>query len=173
MEETNGASSESAPQSKFRIWIDADACPVAIKEILYRAAKRLKIETVLVANQKISIPHSDLFRLVLVPSGADKADQKIVELMGKGDIVVTADIPLASLAIGRGGVAVGPRGELFDENSIGERLAVRNMMDQMRASGIETRGPKPLNSKDVQAFANVLDRILTKSINSNKESNKA
>lgn len=166
MTDNSDESSKKNINPKIKIWIDADACPLAIKEVLFRAATRLQIETILVANQNIHMPSSDLFQMVLVPSGADKADLKIVELMGRGDIVITADIPLASLAIERGGVALGPRGELFDDDSIGERLAVRNMMDQMRSAGIETRGPKPLNQKDVQAFANVLDRILTKALKS-------
>ena len=146
----------------FKMWVDADACPTALKHILFRAAKRLNIETVLVANGHMRIPASELFSLILVPSGADKADKKIVDLLQAGDLVITGDIPLAADVVKNGGIALGTRGELFDENSIGERLAMRNVMDQVRASGVETGGPKPLNNKDIQAFANQLDRILTK-----------
>jgi len=152
----------SESKHNFKIWVDADACPIALKDILFRAARRLNIQTMLVANAQMRIPASELFSLILVPSGADKADKKIVELLKAGDLVITGDIPLAADVVKNGGIALGTRGELFDENSIGERLAMRNVMDQVRASGIETGGPKPLNNQDVQAFANQLDRILTK-----------
>ena len=155
------AESELAP---FKIWIDADACPVALKEIVFKAAKRLRIQTFLVANAQVRIPTSELFSQILVPSGADKADKKIVEQMGATDLVITADIPLAAEVVKKGGTAIGPRGEAFDDHTIGERLAVRNMMEQVRAAGVETGGPKPLNQKDIQAFANPLDRLLTRKL---------
>ncbi len=154
------ASEQTKP--KFKIWVDADACPSVLRDILFRAAQRLGIEMVLVANGSMRIPPSDLFRLLLVPAGADKADKKIVQLLRPGDVVITGDIPLAADVVKKGGISLGTRGELFDENTVGERLAMRNIMDQIRASGADTGGPKPLNNKDVQAFANQLDRILTK-----------
>jgi uncharacterized protein YaiI (UPF0178 family) len=147
--------------SKFKIWVDADACPAVLRDILFRAAERLRLEIILVGNASLRLPRSELFRMVLVPSGADKADKKIVQLVKPGDLVITADIPLAADVVRKGGIALGMRGELFDQNSIGERLAIRNMLDQIRATGVDTGGPKPLNNKDVQAFANQLDRLLT------------
>ena len=154
--------SELAP---FKIWIDADACPVALKEIVFKAAKRLRIQTVLVSNAQVRIPSSELFSQILVPSGADKADKKIIEKMEASDLVITADVPLAAEVVKKGGMAIGPRGEAFDDRTIGERLAVRNMMEQVRAAGVETGGPKPLSQKDIQAFANQLDRMLTRKSN--------
>jgi len=149
-------------RTSFQIWMDADACPIAIREILFRAANRLDLAMTLVANAKMWIPASERFSLILVPSGADQADKKIIELMNVGDLVITADVPLAAEVVKKGGIALGSRGELFDDNSIGERLAPRNVMDEIRASGFETGGPKPLNNKDLQLFANQLDRLLTK-----------
>ena len=114
-----------------------------------------------VANQSIALPQSPLFNLVLVSDGADVADDLIVERMSKHDIVITQDIPLASRVVEKQGFAIGPRGETFDDNSVHSRLASRNLMEQFRSAGQETRGPKPLNKKDVQAFANALDRTIT------------
>jgi uncharacterized protein YaiI (UPF0178 family) len=144
------------------IWVDADACPAAIKEILFRTAKRLKVETVLVANGGMRIPKSPFIRLLTVPHGADEADHRIIELMNRDDLVVTGDIPLASRVVEKGGIAIGTRGQLYDEASVHGRLATRNLMEQLRSAGVETGGPKPLDSKDVQAFANQLDKILTR-----------
>ncbi|QEG21722.1 YaiI/YqxD family protein [Mariniblastus fucicola] len=143
------------------IWIDADACPGDIKEVIYRASKRLKIKVVLVANQSIWTPESNLITSITVRDGADIADNTIVEKMSPEDIVVTGDIPLAARVVEKGGIAIGTRGELFDEGSIQSRLATRNLMEQFRAAGMETKGPKPMSQKDVQAFANQLDRLLT------------
>lgn len=144
------------------IWIDADACPTDIKEVIYRSSKRLNIKVVLVANQSVRTPDSKLISAITVRDGADIADNMIVEKMVSGDIVVTGDIPLAARVVEKNGVAIGTRGELFDESSIQSRLATRNLMEQFRAAGMETSGPKPLSQKDVQAFANQLDRLLTK-----------
>ncbi len=143
------------------IWVDADACPGAIKDVLYKTAKRMDIEVVLVANQPMHIPRSDLIHLITVPHGADEADDKIVEMMQVGDIVVTSDIPLAARVVEKSGIAIGHRGEVFDDNTVHSRLAARNMMDQLRSAGVETSGPSPLGQKDVQIFANALDRTLT------------
>ncbi|MDH5378610.1 MAG: YaiI/YqxD family protein [Gammaproteobacteria bacterium] len=144
----------------MKIWVDADACPVVIKEILYRAATRTRTLATFVANQSLSVPKSPFLKTLRVPSGFDIADNEIVKQVQAGDLVVTADIPLASEVINKGGHALNPRGELYNANSIGERLAIRDFMDTMRASGIQTGGPPPLNQKDKQAFANNLDRLL-------------
>ncbi|MDG2221773.1 MAG: YaiI/YqxD family protein [Rubripirellula sp.] len=146
----------------MKIWIDADACPVAIREILFRTAERLRIETTLVANQSIAIVKSEFIRRVTVRDGADIADDRIVELMQPGDLVITGDIPLAARVVEKDGVAISSRGELFDDKSVHERLAARNLMEQFRSAGFETGGPKPLSQKDVQIFANQLDRSLTR-----------
>jgi uncharacterized protein YaiI (UPF0178 family) len=150
------------PSNSLKLWIDADACPVAIKEILFRVADRRQIETTLVANQSIAIPQSNFVRRVTVRDGADVADNAIVELMQPGDVVITGDIPLAARVVDKAGVAISPLGELYDDKSVHERLATRNLMEQFRSAGVETAGPKPLNQKDVQTFANQLDRLLTR-----------
>ncbi len=155
---TNSAGNEPA----IHIWIDADACPVSIRQILYKTGKRLGLPITLVANSEMRIPPSKLIDLIVVPHGADVADQKIVELMSPGDLVLTADIPLAAAVVKKGGIAIGSRGELFDENSVHGRLASRNLLDQLRSSGVQTGGPKPLSQKDIQTFANALDRTLTR-----------
>ena len=160
---------DTNPSSKMKIWIDADACPVAIREILFRTAERLRIETTLVANQSIAIAKSAFIRRVTVRDGADMADDRIVELMQRGDLVITNDIPLASRVVEKEGVAISPRGELFDDKSVHERLAARNLMEQFRSAGFETGGPKPLSQKDVQTFANQLDRSLTRMLQRNKD----
>lgn len=147
------------------LWVDADACPVAVKELLFRTALRLQIETTLVANQSISIPKSNLIRRVTVQDGADIADNLIVDQMAAGDVVITADIPLAARVVEKGGIAIGTRGELFDDGTVHGRLATRNLMEQFRAAGMETNGPKPQNQKNLQTFANQLDRTLTKVLN--------
>ena len=152
----------SQPSHPLRLWIDADACPKAIKDILFRVADRRRIQTTLVANQSIGIPASEYVQRVTVRDGADVADNAIVELMQSGDVVVTGDIPLAARVVEKNGFAISPRGDLYDDKSVHERLATRNLMEQFRSAGVETSGPKPLNPKDVQAFANQLDRLLTR-----------
>lgn len=144
------------------IWIDADACPNMIKEIVFRAAERLKVETVLVANQPLRVPPSTLLRAVQVPQGFDGADKHIVASMSAGDLVITADIPLAANVIGKGGLALNPRGELYTKENIRERLSLRNFMDELRGGGVNTGGPAPLGVKDKQLFANGLDATLAK-----------
>ena len=153
---------QNSPKHPLRIWVDADGCPKAIKDILFRTSKRLQVELILVANQTIRIPTSDLIQIITVRDGADIADRKIVELMQAGDIVITGDIPLAALVVGKGGVAIGTRGELYDDDSVTSRLASRNLMEQLRSAGVETSGPKPQSQKDVQTFSNQLDRTLTR-----------
>jgi len=146
----------------FHIWVDADACPLEIKTILFRSAQRRRVPTTLVANQSLRVPDSVYLRMLVVPHGLDAADQAIADSMQPGDLVITADIPLAAQVVAQGGLAIGPRGELFDENQVQARLASRNLMDHLRSSGLETSGPRPISGKDVQAFANQLDRVLTR-----------
>lgn len=146
----------------MQIWVDADACPRVIKDILYRAAERKKVQLTLVANQPLQTPASPLIKSMVVEAGFDVADDKIVEQLQPGDLVVTADIPLAAAAIKKSGYALNPRGEFYTEDNIHERLAVRNMLDELRGCGIETGGPAAFSSCDKQAFANQLDRFLAR-----------
>ncbi len=146
----------------MNIWVDADACPVVIKEILYRAANRTQTQTTLVANQMLRVPPSPWIRALQVPGGFDVADQRIVQEARSGDLVITADIPLAAQVIANGVAVIDPRGELLDAGNIQERLTMRNFMDGLRSSGIETGGPPSLSNADRQAFANQLDRLLAK-----------
>lgn len=148
----------------MKIWVDADACPGEIKELLFRAAKRTETHTTLVANQPMRTPPSEFIDNLSVPSGLNVADQRIVELLEPGDLVITADIPLAADAIAKGGEALNPRGELYTKINIGERLASRNLLDELRGEGLITGGPSNFNAKDRQAFANQLDRWLTAAI---------
>ncbi len=146
-----------------RIWVDADACPVVIKEILFRAADRTQVLVTLVANQAIQVPRSRFIKTVQVSSGFDVADNEIVKRMAAGDLVITADIPLAAEAIEKGGLALSPRGELHTAEDIGARLNMRDFMDTMRSSGVEVGGgPPPLSQSDRMAFANRLDAWLAK-----------
>ncbi len=144
----------------MQIWVDADACPKVIKEILFRAAQRVRVPLVLVANSPLRTPPSPLIRTLRVGAGFDVADQEIVRRVESEDLVVTADIPLAAEVIKRGGHALNPRGEFYTPDNIQERLAIRNMMDELRGVGVETGGPAALNQGDRQAFANQLDRFL-------------
>jgi uncharacterized protein YaiI (UPF0178 family) len=146
----------------MQVWVDADACPGEIKELLFRAAKRRKVKVTLVANQYMHAPKSDYIDSILVQSGMNIADRRIVELVEPGDLVVTADIPLAADVVAKGGQALNPRGELYTDNNVGERLTVRNMLDELRGGGQITGGPANFSAKDKQAFANQLDRWLTK-----------
>ncbi len=145
------------------IWVDADACPKVIKEILYRAAGRVGIELVLVANQPLRVPRSRHIRAVRVSAGFDVADQHIVQHARAGDLVITADIPLAAEAIAKGCLALNPRGERYDADNIRQRLNMRDFMDSLRSSGIDTGGPAALGLAQRQAFANQLDRFLAAS----------
>jgi len=146
----------------MKIWVDADACPKPIKEILFRVAERVQIQVTLVANHPLPTPKSRFVNAVQVPAGFDIADNKIVQELSEGDLVITADIPLASEVIAKGGHALNPRGELYTQDTIRERLTMRDFMDTLRSSGIQTGGPAALNQADRQAFANQLDRFLTK-----------
>ncbi len=146
----------------MQIWVDADACPKVIKDILFRAAERLQIQLTLVANKLLYCPPSRVIRAMQVPAGFDMADNKIAQLVEPGDLVVTADIPLAANVIARGGHALDPRGELYTKDTIQERLTMRNFMDGLRVSGVETGGPPTLSQRDRQVFANQLDKLLAK-----------
>lgn len=143
-----------------QIWVDADACPNVIKEILFRAADRVGVPLILVANQTIQVPGSRFIRSIQVSAGFDVADNHILQQAEKGDLVITADIPLAAELIEKGCFALNPRGELYTENNIRQRLNIRDFMDTMRGSGVDTGGPPPLSLADRQAFANQLDRLL-------------
>ena len=144
----------------MQIWVDADACPQAIKEILFRAAERTQVLTTLVANTLLRTPPSAFVRSVRVARGFDVADHRIVQEMQPGDLVITADIPLAAEVITRGGHALGPRGELYSEDNVHDRLALRNLMQELRSNGTIVGGPAPLGASDRQRFANRLDRWL-------------
>ena len=146
----------------MQIWVDADACPTVIKDILFRVAERRQILTVLVANQLLRTPPSRYIRAIQVPAGFDVADAHIVEQVAPGDLVITADIPLASFVIERGAHALNPRGEMYTVENIRERLGMRNFMEELRGSGVNTGGPPAFNQADRQAFANQLDRFLAK-----------
>ena len=146
----------------MQIWVDADACPNIIKEILFRAADRVGISLTLVANKPLRIPSSPHIRTLQVPAGADVADNKIAAEMEPGDLVITADIPLAADVLQRGGVALDPRGGQYTRDNIEESLTMRKFMEELRSGGIDTGGPPRLSQSDRQAFANQLDRILTR-----------
>jgi len=146
----------------MKIWVDADACPIAIKEVLYRAANRAKVSVTLIANQMLRVPPSPWIRALQVPAGFDVADQRIVQEAAAGDLVITSDIPLASQVIAKGALVLDSRGELMDQGNIEGRLTMRNFMEGLRNSGVDTGGPSGLSKSDVQAFANQLDRMLAK-----------
>ena len=146
----------------MQIWVDADACPKVIKDILFRAAERVKVLTTLVANQPISTPPSPYIKSLRVSPGFDVADNEIVKRVETGDLVITADIPLAAEVIEKGGHALNPRGEFYSTANIKARLNMRDFMDTLRGSGINTGGPPALSQRDRQAFANELDRFLAK-----------
>ncbi len=146
----------------MRIWVDADACPNVIKDILFRAAQRRGFDLILVANQALRTPPGANIRSVQVQAGFDVADNHIAQALSAGDLVITADIPLAAEVIAKGGHALNPRGEFYTPDSIKERLAMRNLMTELRDSGMQTGGPASLGQRDRQAFANGLDRFLAR-----------
>jgi uncharacterized protein YaiI (UPF0178 family) len=149
----------------MQIWIDADACPRPIKDILFRAAERRKPMLILVANQPLQTPASHYIKTIQVAAGFDVADNHIAQAVHAGDLVITADIPLAAAVIEKGAHALNPRGELYTEGNIKARLSMRNFMDELRGSGVNTGGPAPLSQSDRQAFANQLDRFLAQHLN--------
>ncbi len=148
----------------MKIWVDADACPVVIKDILFRAAERTEVQLTLVANQPVRIPPSRCIRFLQVASGFDVADNEIVKRLEAGDLVITSDIPLAADVIEKGGCALSPRGELYSVDNIRARLNMRDFMDTLRASGINTGGPPTLSQSDRKSFANELDKLLTRHV---------
>lgn len=150
----------------MKIWVDADACPKVIKEILYRAAERVKCQLVLIANQSLSIPKSPYIKAIRVATGFDVADNYIVQQVSNDDLVITADIPLAAEVLAKGAHALNPRGEVYDPNTIKQKLTMRDFMDEMRGSGVMTGGPPPLSQTERREFANALDRFLS-SFNTN------
>jgi uncharacterized protein YaiI (UPF0178 family) len=150
----------------MQIWVDADACPAVIKETLYRASKRTGVQLTLVANQALAVPKSPNIRAVQVPRGFDVADSEIVTRSESGDLVITSDIPLAAEVIEKGAHALSPRGEMYSPETIRERLTMRDLMDTLRASGIETGGPQALSQADRQRFANALDTFLARNLQS-------
>lgn len=146
----------------MKIWVDADACPGVIKDILFRAAERTGVQLTLVANHSIPVPKSRHIKFLQVRSGFDVADNEIVKRLDAGDLVITADIPLAADVIDKGGYALNPRGELYTANNIRARLNMRDFMDTLRASGVDTGGPPALSQGDRKSFANHLDKLLTR-----------
>lgn len=146
----------------MKIWVDADACPVVIKEILYKAAERTQIQLTLVANNHFRIPKSSFIKFLQVKHGQDVADNEIANKLESGDLVITSDIPLAARVVEKGGRALNPRGEVYSEENIKERLSTRDFLDSLRSSGVETGGPSALGPRDKQAFANSLDQLLRK-----------
>jgi uncharacterized protein YaiI (UPF0178 family) len=144
-----------------QIWVDADACPQVIKDILYRAAARAQVMTTLIANMPLRTPPSPFIKTVRVPKGFDVADHYIVQQLQPGDLVITADIPLAAEVVKRGAHALDPRGDRYSEDNVNERLAMRNLMQELRSTGENIGGPPAFGSSDRQRFANQLDRFLT------------
>ena len=147
----------------MQIWVDADACPGAIKDILFRAADRVQVRVTLVANRNLATPRSPWVRCLRVAHGFDVADREIVDQVAEGDLVVTADIPLAADVVSRGATALNPRGELYTEDNVREALAVRDLMDELRSAGMPTSGPAAFSQADRRRFADQLDRWLARS----------
>jgi uncharacterized protein len=146
----------------MQVLVDADACPAVIKDMLFRAARRAEVKVTLVANQYLRTPPSPFISAIQVPAGIDAADARIVELAASGDLVITADIPLAAAVIDKGAHALDPRGNWFTPENIRERLTMRDVMDQLRSTGIDTGGPAPFSARDSKTFAGQLDRFLAR-----------
>lgn len=162
-EQVEGADVEQEQEEPLpKIWVDADGCPRACKEIIFRAAARLELETVLVANRPLATPKSVYVSSIVVSSGMDVADDWIAERVDERDIVITADIPLAARIVERGATGISPHGQVYTEENVRERLSVRDFMHELREQGVQTGGPPPFGPRDKQNFANALDRILTR-----------
>ncbi|MCB1750024.1 MAG: YaiI/YqxD family protein [Gammaproteobacteria bacterium] len=146
----------------MKIWVDADACPGAVKEVIFRAAERRRVETVLVANHAVPVPPSPWIRALKVADGFDVADNAIVAAVAANDLVVTADIPLAAEVLAKGAHALNPRGEVYDDDTIRQKRAMRDFMDTMRSSGVHSGGPPPFGARDKKAFADAFDRLLAR-----------
>lgn len=149
----------------MHIWVDADACPNVIKDVLFKTATRRKIHMTLVANMQLSVPPSPLFNMIRVSEGFDEADKEIARLVEPGDLVITADIPLAAAIVDKGATGLNPRGELYTEENVKGLLRMRNLMEELRSGGIVSGGPAPIGPKDKQEFTNQLDRFLTRYAN--------
>jgi len=147
--------------AELKIWVDSDACPRAVKDIIFRVSSRLGVPVCLVANVYMAVPPSQLITSIQVEKGADIADMYIFENVTETDLVITADIPLAARVVEKGATAINPRGEVYSEENVGERLSMRDFLQGLRDSGVETGGPKPFGPKDKERFANSIDRILT------------
>lgn len=145
----------------MKIWVDADACPKVIKEILFRAAKRVCVDVIFVSNQFLRVPESEFIQTVQVSEGFDVADEYIIQKVQSGDLVITADIPLASYVVKKNAQALNPRGQLYTMDNIQEALSMRNFMDNLRYAGIKTDGPSAMSMKDRENFANQLDRMIS------------
>ena len=156
----------------MKIWIDADACPGVIKQLVFRASARLHIEVCLVANRMISVPQSPLITVVRVAQEFNGADTYIVQEVAPDDLVITADLPLAAAVVQKGAMAINPRGELYSEENVGARLAVRNLMQDLRARGLVQGGPAPLSETDRRKFATTFNNLLTKKLQSRREPEK-
>jgi uncharacterized protein len=152
------------------VWVDADACPAQIKEILFRAAERVKVQTVLVANHALRVPRSQFVKAVQVERGFDVADARILSKVSPGDLVVTADVPLAAQVVAAHAFALNPRGTLYTKDNVKDHLARRDFMDALRSTGEITRGPAALSKTDLQAFANGLDRFLQQNVQAERDS---
>ncbi len=146
----------------MKIWIDADACPKAVKELVFRTSERLKLAVVLVADRQVGRPHSPLVSMIVVPKDMDSADKYIADKLEPGDLVITADLPLAGAVVERGATGLDPRGELYTEQNVGERVSMRDFFTSLRDAGEELGGPPPYSKKDKARFAAALDRFLTK-----------
>lgn len=145
----------------MKIWVDADACPRMIKEVIFKVSARLKLNVILVANNQMNYPASELVSFIKVDQGADKADLYITENVENDDVVITADIPLASNVVQKNAYAINPRGEIYTRENVSERLSVRDFMQDLRDNGMSTEGPRPFDQKDKQNFNNAFDRLLT------------
>lgn len=161
----NAQSPQPEANTSFKIWVDADGCPNAVKEIIYRAALRCKLHVTLVANRVLSTPNSVWVNSIVVSSGLDVADDWIVEQVSEHDLVITSDIPLAARVVARGATGLNPRGELYTEANVRERLSLRDFMHELREQGVQTGGASSFGARDKQRFASALDRILTQRIN--------
>lgn len=146
----------------MQIWVDADACPSVIKDVLFRVADRLEVQVTLVANKLLRTPPSRFIRAIQVPAGFDVADNEIVRLVQEGDLVITGDIPLAADVLEKGGLPLNPRGEFYTKDTIQQQLTMRTFMDELRSSGVDTGGPAAFSQSDTRNFANQLDRFLTR-----------
>ncbi len=147
-------------ENTMNIWVDGDACPKAIKDIVCRVAQRTKITTIFVANQWLRLPESEFLSFIRVDQGADVADDEIVDKCNAGDLVITADIPLAARIVAKEALALDPRGKMYNANNIGQILSMRDFMDELRGSGVETGGPKSFGQREAQKFANALDKLI-------------